>query len=487
MAEHKKACDLWQRGKRNIALKKHEKACQLSPNNPVFLRHYAFALMQVHEPAKSAQVMLHALDCAWREPSHLIDTCVTARSAQLYDLIYNFLTEKKLPDPIKYFYADALDRRGMSADALSLIQTIPEPKRLAFPFLQLLFAQLLVRNKQYAEAKSVIDTINTEQLPTPLQAELHYTRASIHDKLNAPTPAFQELRQAKALLLKQQAATPTLAQQALTLNRAILPISAKESTPAPNPPVILCGHPRSGTTLIEQVLDSHPSVLSVEEQDCFFSQVATPLHTSQTSPLELAAHLTNLTDSEISAYKNDYLEKLHRYLPEPNNKRVVDKFPDLSTTLGLYRKVVPEGKMIIALRDPRDVVLSCYFQNLPLNPASAPYLQLKSAAEKYIATIQCWLESKEHFTDGWIETRYEDWVHNTEKEAKRVLSFLELDWDPTVLSFHTRHKTVSSPTYADVAQPIYTRSIGRWQHYQKQLDPILDTLDPICQQLGYST
>jgi hypothetical protein len=225
----------------------------------------------------------------------------------------------------------------------------------------------------------------------------------------------------------------------------------------------------------------------VEEEDCFFSQAAAPLHTAHKTPELLANYLQSSSNKELQSYRANYLEKLHSYCRESEPASLtVDKFPDLSTTLGLYRKILPDAKIIVALRDPRDVVLSCYFQNLPLNNGSIPYLDLQTTAQKYINTLETWLESKVHFQDGWIETRYEDWVLDTEREAKRVIEFLELEWNPAVLDFHKRNKTVSSPTFADVSRPIYKGALGRWKKYEKQLSPVLEKLHPICEKLGYT-
>lgn len=494
LAEHKKAMDLWNRGKRVLSLKNHAKACALNPAQPVFARHHAFTLMQQHQPKEARKEMLRALELAWPDVNVMIDTCVAARSAKLYDLLFSFLEPKRseLASPLLYFYAEALDRKGQRKDALTTLTNISETERLQFPFLQILYIQLLTKEKQTESAIEESEKLNTKNLNPQFVADLHYSRAQAFHQIDDSQKSFQELRQAKAQLKKQSVSSGNLTTLARDINRAVLPITSPTHQQKQTGPhqVVLCGHPRSGTTLIEQVIDAHPLVVSVEEQDCFFSQVMQPLHTqSKGSPEKIAELLERGTD--IPSLRDAYTETMQHYLNDQgsavtSDTTIIDKFPDMSTALGIYRKVLPAGKMLIALRDPRDVVLSCYFQNLPLNQASAYYLDLESAARKYVSTLECWLESKNHFSDGWLETRYEDWVIDTESEAKRVLDFLELEWTPEVLNFYKRKKIVSSPTYADVSKPIYKDAIGRWKKYEKQLESVLPILDPVCERLGYN-
>jgi hypothetical protein len=139
------------------------------------------------------------------------------------------------------------------------------------------------------------------------------------------------------------------------------------------------------------------------------------------------------------------------------------------------------------LRDPRDVVLSSFMQYLPLNPNSVYFLTLERAAQRFANDLGLWRKLREKIASPWLEVRYEDTVHNLDKEARRALEFLDLPWEPGVLQYRDRlkDKAVASPTYEAVSQPLYTRAIGRWKHYQKFLEPSLPVLEPIINALGY--
>jgi sulfotransferase family protein len=145
-------------------------------------------------------------------------------------------------------------------------------------------------------------------------------------------------------------------------------------------------------------------------------------------------------------------------------------------------------KIVFALRDPRDVVLSCFMQRLPLNAVSVHYLTLEGTAKKYATTMNAWLKIRGMLRNPWIEVRYEDTVADLERQARTVLEFLELPWDDSVLEYHRRAQTkhVHSPTYEAVTKPVYSSSIGRWRNYAAQFEPYLKILQPFVEAFGYA-
>ena len=135
----------------------------------------------------------------------------------------------------------------------------------------------------------------------------------------------------------------------------------------------------------------------------------------------------------------------------------------------------------------RDVVISCFMQYLPLNANSVYFLSLERAAQRYASDLDLWLKLKQKIESPWLELRYEDTVRDLEREARRALEFLGLIWEPNVMTYRDRlkQKAVASPTYEAVSQPLYTRAIGRWKHYEKYLETSLPSLRPVLQALGY--
>jgi len=146
-------------------------------------------------------------------------------------------------------------------------------------------------------------------------------------------------------------------------------------------------------------------------------------------------------------------------------------------------------KVIITLRDPRDVIVSCYFQNLRLNAINANFLSLERTAVHYADLMDVWLRMRELGGFDWIETRYEDIVAGLEAEGRRVTEFLGLSWQPQQAAFHesNRKKFVFSPTYTEVTQPVYQRAVGRWRNYAEALAPIQARVAPYCRAFNYES
>jgi tetratricopeptide (TPR) repeat protein len=251
---------------------------------------------------------------------------------------------------------------------------------------------------------------------------------------------------------------------------------------------LLTGFPRSGTTLLEQLLDAHPDLVSSEERD-FVGKEVLYQWMSQQGKTPLLDVLNDRTAAEIELLRGRYFEAMEYLLGEPVAGRMhLDKNPSYNPIVPLMLRLFPETRLIIALRDPRDVVLSCYLRWLPLNSVSVQYLNVERAAKRYAFDMSAWLKLREIVEAPWCEVRYEDTVANAETQARKALTTLGLEWDVRVLQYRdrlTEKKRVTSPSYEAVAQPIYTRAIGRWKQYEKIMEPALATLEPFIREFGY--
>jgi tetratricopeptide (TPR) repeat protein len=251
---------------------------------------------------------------------------------------------------------------------------------------------------------------------------------------------------------------------------------------------LLTGFPRSGTTLLEQVLDAHPGVVSSEEREFVGRElfVTVSAHREKTPLLEL---FNELGVEQIERERRRYFQAMEYLLDEPIGDRVhLDKNPAYNLTIPLVLRVFPEIRLVVALRDPRDVVLSCYLRYLPLNFVSVQFLDVRRTAERYALDMGAWLKFRDLIEAPWCEVRYEDTVADLAGQARRALGILGLEWDDQVLDYRQRlhqSKHVNSPTYEAVAQPIYTKAIGRWKNYERLLEPALETLEPFVRVFGY--
>ncbi|MBI3848817.1 MAG: sulfotransferase [Verrucomicrobia bacterium] len=252
---------------------------------------------------------------------------------------------------------------------------------------------------------------------------------------------------------------------------------------------LLCGHPRSGTTLLEQVLDSHAEIVSAEETEIFHDDAYVPLTRSLPEGTLMLSVLESAQTSALQQSRANYFRSMELSLGNPIAGRLlVDKNPSLTFLIPALIRVFPETKFLLALRDPRDVCLSCFMQPfVPLGQTTSAYLSLESTVEEYAHLMGIWRTLAPLLPSPYLEVRYEDMVEDLESVARRVLEFLDVPWDARVLGFdeHARQKLVRSPTYADVVKPVFKTAVGRWRNYQKYLEPHLEKLAPFVKAFGY--
>jgi len=362
-------------------------------------------------------------------------------------------------------------------------------------------ALLLHRQGRNSEAETVLRDIIKADSPDPnVKFSSRHLLGVVLEQQGQYAEAMRWLLQAKAAA-RQMANTAAMERdydQADRRRRELLAALTSETVQrwrAEGPAVphtatlaLLGGHPRSGTTLLEQILGTHPDILAVDESEAFAHELWHPLAPMQTAqPLTLPA-LNSLPSSRRAELGRRYLKSFLREIPgQPTAKVLLDKNPSPTAALHLGLRVFPDLKVIIALRDPRDVVISCFFQNLMLTPTNANFLSLERTAKHYSDLMDVWLRLRELGGFDWLETRYEDIVANLETEGRCVTQFLGLSWHPNQARHHeaARPKMLFAPTYNDAAKPVHTRAIGRWQHYADALAPIQEGLRPYCQAFGY--
>jgi tetratricopeptide (TPR) repeat protein len=247
---------------------------------------------------------------------------------------------------------------------------------------------------------------------------------------------------------------------------------------------LLCGPPRSGTTLAAAILGAHPGVLAVDECVAFGPEVSDPLLRlrKQRGNPNLLALLDRLSPAQRAGLANGYLHRMERWVEEPLGRRtLLDKNPALTPSLPMAARVLPRMRFLVMKRDLRDVAISCYMQALPLNNISVNFLSLESTA-RYLAFVRNTWERFRDRADSaqWLEVDYERLTHDLEGETRRMVAFLGLPWKRRALRFHRRaaRQPMRSPTYVDVTRKVHTRAIGRWEHYASYLEPHLGLLAP---------
>lgn len=252
-------------------------------------------------------------------------------------------------------------------------------------------------------------------------------------------------------------------------------------------PVFLVGFPRSGTTMTEQILAAHSHVMTLSEES-YLDDVRLEWARIVGAKPDLGQMVDQLNIEIILRLRKIYREKVQADNKIPaDSKIIIDKLPLNIINIGLINLLFPESKIIVALRDPRDCSLSCFMQEFELNSAMIHFLSLDRAVRFYTQVMGAWLHFRNLITLPYITVRYEDTVQNLEFQAKKLVDFLGLDWEPEVLQFHrvAAERVINTPSYVAVTEPVHTRAIGRWKNYHKPFAPLLPMLEPFVREFGY--
>ncbi|MCC6284446.1 MAG: sulfotransferase [Phycisphaerales bacterium] len=264
------------------------------------------------------------------------------------------------------------------------------------------------------------------------------------------------------------------------------PASRREARQAP---VFFVGFPRSGTTLLETMLAAHPRFAPTDEEPVLTTDVINPLRRRMTPGASFPEYFCALPDSAMDDAEAGYWAGMERELgPERlAGRRLLDKLPLNICFLPVIRRVFPDARVLVALRDPRDVCLSCLFQEFRPNDAMVHFGKLETAAALYAQVMGLYRRYRNELGLSIMESRYEDLVAEPEARLRAILDFLGEPWDDAILSVvrGTQSRDVKTPSYRGIGQGVYTRSVKRWMNYREPLTPLLPMLEPFVQAFGY--
>lgn len=248
----------------------------------------------------------------------------------------------------------------------------------------------------------------------------------------------------------------------------------------PASPIFITSFPRSGTTLLDTMLMNVAGLHVLEEE---------PVMRGVELALGDMDRLPELGADEVQGLRDSYFDELRRIADVDPGARIVDKSPLHTARIGLIHRLFPDAPIIFAERHPADVVLSCFFSNFQPNRATVNFLTLDGVARLYDAVMQLWWTACERLPLQVHHVRYERMVEDPEAELRPLLDALNLPWDAAVLDHQAsaaRRGQIRTASYAQVTEPLYRRSAGRWQRYARQLAPVLPILEPWVERMGYT-
>ncbi|MGC1524013.1 MAG: sulfotransferase [Steroidobacteraceae bacterium] len=246
--------------------------------------------------------------------------------------------------------------------------------------------------------------------------------------------------------------------------------------------VFLLGFPRSGTTLLEVVLDGHPQVASIEEHELLTDGVQRFMR--EPSNLE---PLARADESQLNAPRTAYWDAVRRAGVGVAGKVFIDKHPLNTLKLPLIARLFPRAKILFACRDPRDVVLSCFRRRYNMNSAMYQLLTLEGAAAFYDAVMEFAGQVRPLLGLGWRVVRYESLVTDFEREMQAICEFLNIEGAAGMGDFASRvqARERATPSTAQLARGLVRSAVDNWRNYSAPLQSILPTLNPWVERLGY--
>lgn len=248
--------------------------------------------------------------------------------------------------------------------------------------------------------------------------------------------------------------------------------------------LIMTGFPRSGTTLLENVLSSHPDVVTCEETSSLIGSIQTAYKVpTEKDPKCLDLH------SRAEHHRFLYYQNISRFVNKKNPKVILDKTPIISANIKYMEKIFPNKRYIFSIRHPYDVVLSNYKQDYQPNIAMAAFTDIYESCVLYDYVMSNWFDVFPGETDRVHYIKYDDLVNNFEETIRGALNFLSVPWTDEVTKFaeHASKRAVRTPSYANVRKGLTIGVQSSWQNFDFLFDDACKKLlDPWVKRFGYS-
>lgn len=250
----------------------------------------------------------------------------------------------------------------------------------------------------------------------------------------------------------------------------------------PRTHAFIVGFLRTGTTLLSQILGGHPAVEIMQERDCLEDSARDFLSTE-----EGLERLERASLGELEDYRHSYWKQAAEYGHSLGKEVFIDKSPLGTLHLPLIARLFPDAKILFAVRDPRDVVFSCFRRRFAMSAEKYEMLSLVDVADYYCSTMELGELFRIRLGLAMRDVRHENLLSNLEGEMSHVCDFLGLEWQGTMGNFagRARSSNINTPNSAKLARGLSRDGEGAWRHYENELVPILPKLAPWVARFGY--
>lgn len=311
-------------------------------------------------------------------------------------------------------------------------------------------------------------------LPDDDRVYLHFALGQSYGDIGAYEKAFAHFLEGNRRKRSMLAFDPDqIAQQFASIRQCLNAVSIGRLRGGGNPsslPIFILGMPRSGTTLVEQIVSSHPGIHGAGE-----------LHDLNTIMRRNIAgdgfpdNLRSLDLERLTDWASEYVARLQHRAPDA--RRITDKMPENFLAVGLIHLMLPNAKIVHVERNPVDTCLSCFTQLFKDGQEFTYDLaELGRYYADYAHLMNHW---RKVLPEGaFLDVQYEDLVADQEAQSRRIIEYCGLEWSDACLDFHRNKRVVKTASMSQVRQPMYKSSVERWRHYEKFLGPLLDALGP---------
>ncbi len=355
-------------------------------------------------------------------------------------------------------------------------------------------AKLLRRGEEYEQALAVLERVREFEgkLSHNTIALIFHEMGVVQENLSAFDAAFQSFQNANQHIAKTKQFEAFRQKsddfENMKSFRELFQKPWIESCPAPPvpevpAPVSLVGFPRSGTTLMERILDAHPLVQALPETNVF-EQV---MHLAYRKAGGFMPGMASFTKKDIGELQEEYYRLARGVAPLAGRQVLLDKNPLNMRYIGHLCRVFARPKVILALRHPCDCILSAFKQNFTLSTATIHMLSLRDTVNYYKAVFDLMAHYRDVLDFPLHIVRYEDVVADPEREIRKVLDFMGLSWREGLMEFYknNEHKPITSSSYHQASRPIYKSGLYQWKNYEKYMAPFLPELEPYISEFGY--